>query len=114
MTKVPWRGKEQKSQHSVFAATKPGECVSVDHLQSTEPGFFSQSKGRLTKTCYKNATIFVDHFSRLQYIYLMTLNLTLSETIDAKHAFERFAAEHGVKIAHYHCDNGRFADTAFV
>ncbi len=44
----------------------------------------------------------------------MTLNLTSSKTIDAKRAFERFAAEHGVKIAHYHCDNGRFADTAFV
>jgi hypothetical protein len=66
MTKVPWRGKEQKSQHSVFVATKLGECVSVDHLQSTEPGFYGQAKGRLTKTRYKNATVFVDHFSRLQ------------------------------------------------
>ncbi len=63
---------------------------------------------------YKNATIFVDHFSRLQYVYLMTLNSTSSETIDAKRAFECFAAKHGVKIAHYHCNNGRFADTAFV
>ncbi len=44
----------------------------------------------------------------------MTSNLTSSETIDAKRAFERFAAKHSVKIAHYHCDNGRFADTAFV
>jgi hypothetical protein len=44
----------------------------------------------------------------------MTLNLTSSKTIDAKRAFERFAAEHGVKIARYHCDNERFADTAFV
>jgi hypothetical protein len=44
----------------------------------------------------------------------MTLNLTLSKTINAKCAFERFAAEHGVKITHYHCNNGRFADTAFV
>jgi hypothetical protein len=114
MTKVPWQGKERKYQHSVFAATKPGECVSVDHLQSTEPGFFGQSKGRLTKTRYKNATVFVDHFLRLQYVYLMTSNLTLSETINAKRAFERFAAEHGVKIAHYHYDNGRFANTAFV
>jgi hypothetical protein len=30
MTKVAWHGKEQKAQHSVFTATKPGECVSVD------------------------------------------------------------------------------------
>jgi hypothetical protein len=114
MTKVPWRGKEQKSQHSVFVATKLGECISVNHLQSTEPGFYGQAKGRLTKTRYKNATVFVDHFSHLQYVYLMTSNLTSLETIDAKRAFERFAAKHGVKIAHYHCNNGRFADTAFV
>jgi hypothetical protein len=45
MTKVPWQGKEQRSQHSVFTATKLGECVSVDHLQSTEPGFYGQAKG---------------------------------------------------------------------
>ncbi len=114
MTKVPWQGKEQKSQHSVFATTKPGECVSVDHLQLTKPGFFGQSKGRLTKTRYKNAIVFVDHFSRLQYVYLMMSNLTSSKTINAKCAFKRFAAEHGVKISHYHCDNGCFADTAFV
>ncbi len=44
----------------------------------------------------------------------MTTNLTFSKTINAKQAFERYAAEHGVRIAHYHCDNGRFADTAFV
>ncbi len=114
MTKVPWQGKEQKSQHSVFIATKPGECVSVNHLQSTEPGFYGQAKGRLTKMSYKNTTVFVDHFSRLQYVYLMTSNLTSLETINAKRAFKRFAAEHGVKIAHYHCDNGCFTDTAFV
>ncbi len=114
MTKVTWRGKEQKAQHSVFTATKLGGFVSVDHLQSTEPGFFGQAKGHLTKTRYKNATVFVDHFSRLQYIHLMTTNLTLSKTLEAKHAFECFAAKHGVKIAHYHCDNGQFSDTAFI
>jgi hypothetical protein len=32
MTKVAWRGKEQKAQHSVFTATKPGGCVSINHL----------------------------------------------------------------------------------
>jgi hypothetical protein len=35
------------------------------------------------------------------------------ETIKAKRAFEQFAANHGVKIMHYHCDNGWFADNAF-
>ncbi len=28
-------------------------------------------------------------------------------------ALKQYANEHGVKISHYHCDNGRFADNAF-
>jgi hypothetical protein len=114
MTKAVWRGKEQKAQHYVFTTTKPGECVDVDHLQSTEPGFFGQAKGRLTKTCYKNATVFVDHFLRLQCVHHMTINLALSETLEAKSAFECFAVEHGVEIPHYHCNNGKLADAACI
>jgi len=82
-------------------------------MQSTEPDFYGQSKGILTKTRYRNATIFVDHYFRLKFVYLMTSNLTGKETVDAKRAFDRFAAEHGVRIAHYHCNNGRFADSLF-
>jgi hypothetical protein len=79
----------------------------------TEPSFFGQAKGILTKTCYKNATIFVDHYSRLQFVYLMTSNLSLLETIKAKQAFEQFAALHGLRIQHYHYRNERFADNNF-
>ncbi len=32
MTKLPRRCKESKSSHEVFVATKPGECISVDHM----------------------------------------------------------------------------------
>ena len=112
MTKVPWRGRESKSMHEIFVATKPGECVSVDHMISTQQGFFAQMKGKLTRKRYRAASIFVDHFSRLRYVHLMQ-DLSSDETIKAKLAFERFAAEHGVTIKHYHCDNGRFADNAF-
>ncbi len=82
-------------------------------MQSTEPGFYGQAKGALTKTRFRNATIFINHYSRLKFVYLMTTNLTSNETVDTKQAFERFASEHGVQIKHYHCDNGRFADTLF-
>jgi hypothetical protein len=114
MTKVAWRGKEQMNKHPIFTATKPGECISINHLQSTEPGFYGQAKGQLTKTRYKNATIFVDHYLHLQLVYLMTSNLTSSEKLETKCDFERFAAEHSIKIMHYHCDNGHFANSAFV
>jgi hypothetical protein len=65
MTKLPWQGKETKANHEVFVATKPGECTSVDQMMSMEVGFYAQLKGKLTKKCYKCATVFVDHFSHL-------------------------------------------------
>jgi hypothetical protein len=40
-------------------------------------------------------------------------SMTSEETIQAKQAFERFGADHGVAIKHYHADNGRFADNVF-
>ena len=86
--------------------------MSVDHMISMQQGFFPQMKGKLTLKRYRAASIFVDHFSRLRYVHLMQ-DLSSDETIKAKMAFERFAAEHGVIIKHYHCDNGRFADNAF-
>ena len=41
----------------------------------------------------------------LQYIHLMKC-LTSQETVDAKQAFEHFAEQHGLRILHYHCNNG--------
>jgi hypothetical protein len=96
----------------VFVATKAGQCVSVDQLVSTQVGFIAQLKGTLTKKRYTAATIFVDHYSWLKYIHLMT-KLTSEETMEAKQAFEHFAEQHGVCILHYHCNSGRFADNAF-
>ncbi len=110
MTKVPWRGQETSLE--VFVATKVGQCVSVNQLVSTQVGFIAQLKGTLTKKRYTAATIFVDHYSRLKFVHLMT-KLTSEETMDAKRAFKHFAEQHGVRILHYHCDNGHFADNAF-
>jgi hypothetical protein len=99
MTKIPWRGKETKASQEVFIATKPGECISVDQMASTEVGFFAQMKGKLTKKRYRCATIFVHHFSRLRFVHLQ-INDSSAETLRAKRAFETFAAEHGVRILH--------------
>ncbi len=56
--------------------------------------------------------IFVDHYSRLHFIHLMQ-DSSSNKTIKVKHAFKQFAADHSVKILHYHCNNGRFADNTF-
>ncbi len=46
----------------------------------TQVGFIAQPKETLTKKCYTAATVFVDHYSRLKYIYLMT-KLNSEETM---------------------------------
>jgi hypothetical protein len=112
MTKLPWRGKESKSSHKVFVATKPGETVSVDQTTSTEVGFFAQLKGALTKKRYRCCTIFVDNYSRLRYVHLQ-VDDTAKETMKAKHVFKKYVIKHGVSIKHYHCDSGRFANNLF-
>jgi hypothetical protein len=112
MTKLPYQGKETKADHKVFIATKPGECVTVDQIMSTEVGFYAQLKGKLTKKCYNCITVFVHHSSCLRFIHLQ-LDNSLAETLAAKLAFEQYAAKHGVKILHYHCNNGRLHDNAF-
>jgi hypothetical protein len=112
MTKIPWHGRETKASHMVFVATKLGQCVSVDQMTSTEVGFYEQMKGKLTKKQYRCATIFVDHYSRLCFVHLQINNSSV-KTVAVKRAFESFATKNGIKIQHYHCNNGQFSDNAF-
>jgi hypothetical protein len=58
------------------------------------------------------AMVFVDHYSDHIYAYLMK-DLTLSETLMAKHTYERFLASLGVDSKAYHANNGCFADKGF-
>ena len=114
MHRRPWRTKPGKQKtREIHTVTKPGQCVSVDQLESRTPGLIPQLKGKLTKQRYKAATVFVDHFSRLSFVYLQR-SVTSNETLDAKKAFEAYSKRHGVLIHHYHADNGRFADNAYI
>ena len=109
-TKRPWRSKTRKSNgNKITKITEPGQCVSVDQLESSTPGLVAQMRGIPTIKRYKGATIFVDQHSGLSYVHLQK-TLSGAETVEAKEAFERYARSHGVQVAHYHADNGRFAD----
>lgn len=112
MTKWPWRTKSTQNKNKLCSVATPGECVSVDQLESPQPGFVAQMKGKLTLQCYRAATVFVDHASRLSYVHLQR-GETSKETIEAKDRFEAYARLHGVQIQHYHADNGCFADNLF-
>jgi hypothetical protein len=114
LTKRAWRTRGKGNQPSgKITITIAGQCVSVDQLESSTVGFIAQTKGKLTTMRYKFATIFVDHFSNLSFVYLQK-RLTSLETVQAKVAFEHYCRLHGVKVLHYHADNGRFADLGFV
>jgi hypothetical protein len=79
---------------------------------TAEDGFYAQMKGKLNKKCYRCATIFVEHYSRLHFVHLQ-VNESSAKTVAAKRAFGSFAAKHSIKIQHYHCANGQFSDNAF-
>ena len=82
MTKVPWQTRS-KANSKVHEATYPGECVSVDQIESTQAGFVPHLKDHLTTKHYKATTAFNDHYSCLCYIHVMS-SLMSNETIEAK------------------------------
>ena len=112
-TKKPWRTRAPPTEMEVPPVNSPGAVVSVDQLESSTPGFIGQLKGWLTRQRYSCATIFVDQYSDLTFVYLQR-STNADETLDAKEAFERYAYQHGVKIRHYHADNGRFNENAWI
>jgi hypothetical protein len=112
-TKKPWRTKAPiNKEQSSRTITKPGDCISVDQLESSTPGLIAQLQDVPTTKRYTVATIFVDHYSRLGYTHLQK-STSVIETVEAKDAFERYAASHGIYTRNYHADNGRFADNMF-
>jgi hypothetical protein len=110
-TKKAWRTKS-KNRRTLRKVTAPGQCVSVDQIESRTVGFVAQLKGILTVGRYRTVTVFVDHYSRLGYVHLQK-DTSSKETLKAKQAFELFARDHGIKILHYHANNGRFVDNAW-
>jgi len=114
-TRRPWRTKPKGGQQGgkLRTASEPGQCISIDQLESSTPGLIAQIKGWLTKKRYKVATIFVDHFSGLSYIHLQK-STNADESLEAKLAFERFASKFKVQVKSYQADNGRFAENKFM
>ena len=83
--------------------------MAVDQLESTTPGLLAQLKGFLTTRRLHHATVFVDIFSHAGFVFCQE-TCSGPETIQAKEAFELWARNRGVRVRHYHADNGRFAE----
>ena len=76
----------------------------VDTFESSTAGFVAQVKGTLTNKRYRVATVFIDHYSDLSFVYPQEDN-TSAELIKGKVAFEKFANSCGVNVTHYRADN---------
>jgi len=85
-TRKPWRSKT-RNDYEEIVYTQPGEMVSVDQLVSPTPGLVAQMTGKLTTSRYKYATVYMDHASRLGYVYLQKM-ADADETVKGKQAFE--------------------------
>ena len=107
-TKKPWHVKGD-SKSIPQTITRPGQCVSVDQLQSPTPGLIAQLRGTPTTKCYRNATVFLDHYSGLSYVHLQK-STDAQETVEGKKVFKAYCASHDVRVTHYHADNGIFAN----
>ena len=110
----PWRHKG-KSCGSIKKKNEvlPGDGVSADQVVSAQPGLVPQMSGKLTSERIWGATTFVDHVSDYVYVHTMK-SFTSEDTLVAKKAFEKIFTLAGRKVKSYRCDNGRFADKAWL
>lgn len=113
----PWRTKSSclgiKSALRRQDLSRPGQCVGIDQMISAQPGLVPQEKGHLTRGRIWACAVFIDYYTGFTYAALMR-DLTAESTLAAKREFEQRCAIRGVTVAHYHADNGRFAEPAFV
>ena len=106
-TRRGWRGKGRQNWANSNRITSPSQCVSVDQLISPTPGLIAQLKGKLSKSRYTAATVYVDQYSGYGYVYPQK-STSAAETLEGKKAFEIACEKHGVQVSNYHADNGIF------
>ena len=112
-----WRTKSlkhgKKSELRKEDLTNPGQCVGVDQMISAQPGLIPQEKANLTQARIWACTVFVDYYT--DYVFVAPMrDLTAESTLAAKKEFEHRCAVRGVKVEHYHADNGQFSEPAWI
>jgi hypothetical protein len=103
----PTQTKAKRSINPAIEVREPGDCVSVDVLVSNTPGLIAQTKGWMTTRRYCYACVFVDHLSDFTYVHLLRTQ-DGDAVLEAKRVFEATSDRHGIRIKHYHADNGIF------
>ena len=87
--------------------------MGVGQIIFAQPGLIPQAKGNPTRARIWACTIFVDYYTGIIFVALMW-DLTSESTLAAKEEFEHICAIQGIRVQHYHTDNGRFTEPAHV
>ena len=112
-TRKPWRSRTSNNKDESDRPAEPGSVVSVDQMISPTPGLIAQMTGMLTTQRYSCATVYVDQCSGYSFVWIQR-STGVEETLEGKRAFEEHAGNSGVKIHHYHADNGIFKARAWM
>jgi hypothetical protein len=91
----------------------PGDCVSVDQIISSEPGYVDVFHGKPTTARYHAASLYTDHASRFMFLKCH-YSTGGTEAVDGKRRFEQFASSCGVKVKSYRADNGIMAKRDYL
>jgi hypothetical protein len=91
----------------------PGDCVSVDQIESSSPGYVDTYQGKPTTARYHAASLYTDHASRFMYLKCH-YSTGGAEAVEGKQRFEQFANTQGVKIKAYRADNGIMAKKEYM
>ena len=98
-------------------------CQQTLHIPRTMclcwPAWFSNAQSYCaTKGHTHNEAVYssngLDWSLQSPFLYSPAIHPFLQDTLQAKKAVERYCEPHGVKVMHYHADNGRFVDHAFI
>ena len=93
---------------------KPGDKVSIDQHTTRVKGRLLNSRGRgPSHLHYTGGTLFVDHASSRMFAHHQ-VSTRVGNTLMGKHAFEKEAGEHAVKLKSFHADNWPFAASEFA
>lgn len=89
------------------------QVVFVNQLTVSTPEFLGKIRGFLPHEQYKYATVFLDYYSNVCYVVFQRA-LEGRETVNAKAVYECYARLFGIKVQHYHTNNGNYSDCAFM
>ena len=88
--------------------------MSVDQFVSRTLGKLTSRIGKCSnKLSYAGGTIFVDHATGLAFV-CHQMSLHSGDMVQAKHKFEEFARQHGMRIQGCHADNHLFGSAEFL